>query len=131
MAVAATDCDSMTCALLNGETGHQVFSDPDGVTNLFHLTPRNEYEVYDEVDVEKQQGLLQEGKVVVVTGGGRGIGKVSAIASRVSLYCNVCAHQEQIFDRSSMLMRTSFDPSGNCYHVRTGKSECYRHMRED
>lgn len=60
----------------------QILQDPDGYLKCLHLTPRDETDMYDAIDVTKQPKLKQEGKMVIVTGAGRGIGRVCLIYHR-------------------------------------------------
>lgn len=60
----------------------KIFGDPDGYLKCLHLTPHDVTDLYDAIDVTKQPELKQEGKVVIVTGAGRGIGRVCLIHRR-------------------------------------------------
>lgn len=77
MATGATDVDYMSREFMDPSKMQEFMSDPNGFVKLLHFTPRDEIDVYDAVDVTKQPELRQEGKVVIVTGAGRGIGRVS------------------------------------------------------
>lgn len=72
MATGATDVDYMAREMMKPT----FVSDPNAFTNLLHFTPHNEIELYDAIDVTKQAELRQEGKVAIITGAGRGIGRV-------------------------------------------------------
>lgn len=53
-------------------------SDPENMESVLHYTPDDERDVYGEVNPDKNPQLNQAGKVVVVTGAGRGLGRLSA-----------------------------------------------------
>lgn len=76
MATGATDVDYMAREAMNPSKMQEFMSDKDGFVKLMHFTPHDEIDVYDAVDVTKQPELRQEGKVAIVTGAGRGIGRV-------------------------------------------------------
>ena len=75
----ATNCDFMYDAIFAPGKMENFLNDPENMENILHFPPNDEREVYDEVDPEKNVDLRQDGKVVVITGAGRGIGRVSSI----------------------------------------------------
>lgn len=75
--MAATDCDFMARQTDTPEKIEKLFSDPESFNKLLHFTEHDEFDIYDEVNPQKRPELSQDGKVVVITGGGRGIGRVS------------------------------------------------------
>lgn len=78
--MAVTDCEFMAREISSPEKMEKFLNDPESFNNLFHFTEHDEFDVYDEVNPLKKPELSQSGKVVVITGGGRGIGRVSGPA---------------------------------------------------
>lgn len=68
--------DQIYRSILHPDKASEDLQDPDVFTKIIHYTPHDEVDVYDAVDVTKRPELRQEGKVVIVTGAGRGIGRV-------------------------------------------------------
>ena len=73
----ATDSEFLYRAAFTTGVMGSFLDDPDNMSNILHFTPNDECSVYDEVDPDKRPGLSQVGKVVVITGAGRGVGRVS------------------------------------------------------
>ena len=65
-------------AILHPDMMQNFLKNPDGMTELVKSFARDELDVYDEIDISKNPELRQDGKVVIVTGAGRGIGQVGA-----------------------------------------------------
>ena len=76
MDTGPTDCEFMYKAVLHPDAVQNFLKDPDGMTKLVSSFASDEIDVYDEIDISKNPGLRQDGKVVIVTGAGRGIGQV-------------------------------------------------------
>ena len=76
MDASSTDCDFMFRSAFNPGVVQDFIANPDGMTQLMHCFARDELDVYDRVDVSVRPDLRRDGKVVVVTGAGRGIGRV-------------------------------------------------------
>jgi hypothetical protein len=79
METGPTDCEFMYRAILHPDVMQNFLKDPDGMTKLVSSFARDEIDVYDEIDITKTPELRQDGKVVIVTGAGRGIGQVGCI----------------------------------------------------
>ena len=84
MATGATDCDFLYNGGLKAELFEQFMSGDSSFEKLVAYTPHDEHSVYDVIDVSRRSELRQDGKVVVITGAGRGIGRVSGSAVRCS-----------------------------------------------
>ena len=78
METGPTDCEYMYRAILHPNVMQKFLKNPDGMIELVKSFARDELDVYDEIDISKNPELRQDGKVVVVTGAGRGIGQVGA-----------------------------------------------------
>jgi hypothetical protein len=87
MEATATDCDFMFRIALESNVMQRFLANPNGMTDLVHCFARDEVDVYDEVDVSKRSELQQDRKIVVITGAGRGIGRVSLFDLRVFSIC--------------------------------------------
>ncbi|KAK5162454.1 hypothetical protein LTR04_003728 [Oleoguttula sp. CCFEE 6159] len=72
-----TDCDNLLRRFVDPETQQRFFQDPDGVAGLYQFTSKTSHHVYVAIDPTKTPELEQRGVVVLVTGAGRGIGRVS------------------------------------------------------
>ena len=73
----ATDSEFLYRAAFTPGVMEGFKNDPDNMSNILHFTERDEVVLYDEIDPTKRPKLKQDGKVVVITGAGRGVGKVS------------------------------------------------------
>lgn len=66
----------MSREAMSPEKVADFLNDPHGFVKIMHYTSHDETDVYDAINVTQQPELRQEGKVVIVTGAGRGIGRV-------------------------------------------------------
>lgn len=73
----ATTYDYVIRQLGSQEQQKAFLSNPNSLHDPYHFTPTDVHEVYDAIDPLKNPKLLQEGKVVFITGANRGIGRVS------------------------------------------------------
>jgi len=72
----ATDCDFLAKIAFGPDGREKFFNNPSGQLDSYHFTPHDVHDTYDAIDVNKNQELKQDGKVVLITGA-RGIGRVS------------------------------------------------------
>jgi hypothetical protein len=80
--MATTTYDFMVRQMITPEKQQALFGDPEGFVKLFHFTKDDTHGVYpyiDPVAEGNKERLSQAGKVVLVTGAGRGIGKVGGL----------------------------------------------------
>ena len=76
--MAVTDSDFLFRAAFAPGAMDTFLDDPDNMSNILHFTEHDEVEIYDAVNPNLQPDLSQAGKVVAITGAGRGVGRVSA-----------------------------------------------------
>ena len=81
MATNATDCEHQVRQMATPEALQNFLNRPEALAETFRWSQlsRDEFTLYDEVDPKKGTGLSQEGTAVIITGAGRGIGRVSEI----------------------------------------------------
>jgi hypothetical protein len=72
MQQAATDSEFFYQAAFAPGAMQEFLSDPDNMSKVLHFTPHDEVGVYDAVDHTKVAGLDQTGRIVAITGAGRG-----------------------------------------------------------
>jgi len=80
--MATTTYDFMAQQLMTPEKQQAFCGDPEGFVKLFHFTKDDTHTVYPYIDPAAEgnkERLSQAGKVVLVTGAGRGIGKVGGL----------------------------------------------------
>ena len=73
----ATDCEFLYRAAFTPGAMGSFMDHPDNMSNILHFTAHDVVDIYDEVNTDKRTELRQDGKVIVVTGAGRGVGRVS------------------------------------------------------
>ena len=71
-----TTYDHFVSALATPEQQQRFRSEPDSMNDLFSFTPSHAHEVYDFINPQENPALLQTGRVVLITGASRGVGKV-------------------------------------------------------
>jgi len=79
----ATTYDYVIRKLGTQEQQQAFLSNPNSLHDYYHFTPTDVHEVYGAIDPLKNPKLSQEGKVVLITGANRGIGRVSAVPTFV------------------------------------------------
>lgn len=72
-----TTYDFMARRFMDPVKMQRMLTEPEGMNDVFHFTPTNEHDVYPYIDVRENKSLMQTGKVVLITGASRGIGRVS------------------------------------------------------
>lgn len=75
MPANVTDSDHMVRIIRDPEAAGAFMTNPDSLNNTYQFTSKLEHDVYPSID-PTNLALSQEGKVVLITGAGRGIGRV-------------------------------------------------------
>lgn len=102
----STDCDFLTRIYIDQDAMSRLYSNPDGMDNVFHLTARDEHEIYPAVDVIQSPELSQSRKVIAITGASRGIGRATAIqfAKAGAEGLAICARSEAALEETKKLI---------------------------
>ena len=84
LAAKMTDCDKLIREISDPEAAQRFYQDADGMDSLYQFTSKTQHDVYASIDPKTTPELGQQGKVVLVTGAGRGIGRVRKAPSQIS-----------------------------------------------